>query len=312
MNTALDCIPCFVRQALEAARFITDDVATHETVMREVLRTTATMDLAACPPVAAQKIHRRLRELTGNRDPYVSIKARFNNVILELLPELTRETAQSANPLSTAARYAIAGNVIDVGTLTRISEAGVRRAIAQTLTEPFHGDMAAFREAIEQAQRIFYLADNTGEIVLDKLLIEQLGPERVTVAVRGAPVLNDATLEDAQAVGLTQMVRVISNGSDAPGTLLHECSEIFLRHYAEADLIIAKGQGNYESLSDAPGNIYFLFKVKCPVVAAHTGLAEGTHVLIPSARISMPAHVLSAASAETNDHKPQDAEGITP
>jgi uncharacterized protein with ATP-grasp and redox domains len=99
------------------------------------------------------------------------------------------------------------------------------------------------------------------------------------LAVRGAPVLNDATAADARAAGLAEICEVIDNGSDAPGTLLEDCSPGFRQRFRAADMIIAKGQGNYETLSEAPGNIFFLFKVKCPVIAAHSGMPVGAQVL---------------------------------
>ncbi|OQA21119.1 MAG: hypothetical protein BWY63_01362 [Chloroflexi bacterium ADurb.Bin360] len=111
---------------------------------------------------------------------------------------------------------------------------------------------------------ILYLADNAGEIVLDRLLIEALGPARVTVAVRGAPVINDATMD----------------GSDAPGTVLSDCSEAFQERFRKADLVISKGQGNFETLSGAPRDVCFLFKVKCPVISSNVGLPPGTQALL--------------------------------
>jgi uncharacterized protein with ATP-grasp and redox domains len=125
-----------------------------------------------------------------------------------------------------------------------------------------------------------YLADNAGEIAFDRLLVERISPGRVTLAVRGAPVINDATLADAQAVGLDKIVEVIDNGSDAPGTILDDCHSDFRRRFAGADLIIAKGQGNYETLSDGPGNLFFLFKAKCPVIADHIGQPVGTQIMV--------------------------------
>ena len=115
------------------------------------------------------------------------------------------------------------------------------------------------------------LTDNAGEIVFDRLLIEQLPAENITVVVRGKPVINDAMMEDASIAGLPQIVEVINNGSDAPGTILESCSEKFRHRFEKADLIIAKGQGNYETLSDVDKNIFFLLKVKCPVIAEHLG-----------------------------------------
>jgi len=279
VKTSLDCIPCFARQALEAARAFTADRRVHEQILRDVLRQAAEMDLAQSPPVIGQQIHRALRQMTGVADPYREAKDRFNRMALEMLPELSERVRSAGDPLYMALRLAIAGNVIDFGVDGSITEAAAREAIAGALDEPFDGDVDAFRRAVAEAGRILYLADNAGEIVFDRLLIEQLPRDRVTVAVRGAPVLNDATMADACIAGLCELVEVIENGSDAPGTILADCSEAFGRRFAEADLILAKGQGNFETLSDAEGHICFLFKAKCPVIADHIGLPVGTHVL---------------------------------
>jgi uncharacterized protein with ATP-grasp and redox domains len=141
---------------------------------------------------------------------------------------------------------------------------------------------AALRRAVAGADRILYLCDNAGEIVFDRLLIEVLPSEKITAVVRGTPVINDATLEDARATGLTEVVRVMDNGSDAPGTLLETCSPAFRDCFAAADLIIAKGQGNFETLSETRGKrIFFLLKVKCPLIARDIGEPTGRLVVKP-------------------------------
>lgn len=280
MQTALNCIPCFARQALEAARFVTDDPAVHERVLRDVLKTAAEMNLSQSPPVIGQHIHRQLRELTGVDDPYEQVKDRFNRMALDLLPEWKEKIRRSSDPFVMALRLAIAGNVIDLGVNGGLTEDEVRRALAGAMEEPFHGNMEEFRQVTEVAEDILYLADNAGEIVFDRLLVEQLPVGCVTVAVRGRAVLNDATIVDAEAAGLNDVAEVIDNGSDAPGTILNDCSESFRQRFAKADMVIAKGQGNFETLSDSPANVFFLFKAKCPVIADHVGLPVGTHVLI--------------------------------
>jgi uncharacterized protein with ATP-grasp and redox domains len=282
MHTALECIPCFVRQALEAARFVTDDPGIHERLVREVLRATAEMDLSQSPPMIACRIHRSLRSMTGVTDPYNRAKEAFNRMALAMYEELEMATASSADPLDMAVRLAIAGNVIDLGVNGTLTEAQARASLDNALDEPLCGDTADFRRAMESARNILYLADNAGEIVFDRLLVERLGSHKVTLAVRGGPILNDATIDDAKAAGLCDIVKVIDNGSDAPGTVLGECGDEFRRAFAGADLIISKGQGNFETLSDELANIFFLFKVKCPTIANHVGLPLGSHVLLPS------------------------------
>ncbi|MCT0202000.1 DUF89 family protein [Synechococcus sp. CS-603] len=127
-------------------------------------------------------------------------------------------------------------------------------------------------------------------MAFDRLLVEQLLPIRLTFVVRGAPVLNDATLADARTVGLDQIVEVMDNGSDAPGTILTECNQDLRDRFETADLIIAKGQGNFETLSDAPGNIFFLFKVKCLVIANLVNQPMGMQMLVDSKSLATAIH----------------------
>lgn len=259
---------------------VSTDTAVHEQVFRDTLHWAGEMDLNQSPPVMTQRIHRRLREITGIKDPYRRAKDRFNSLALELIPDLRAKIETAQDPLGTAARLAIVGNVMDMGVNGNLTENDVRNSMNLALTELFFGELDKFRKEITEAQSILYLADNAGEIAFDLLLIEQISSKQVTVAVRGAPVLNDATQNDAHAVGLDKIVEVIDNGSDAPGTILSDCHPEFQRRFAEADMIIAKGQGNFESLSNETGNIFFLFKVKCAVIADHIKQPMGTQVLI--------------------------------
>jgi len=280
VKTSLDCIPCFTRQALDAARMVSDSPAVHEEIVRRVMSMAARMDFSQPPPVVGQKIHRIIRVLTGVDDPYRQVKDRFNRFALELYPGMKRRIACSADRFETAVRLAIAGNVIDLGLKSKVSEAEVERAIEEALAAPLPTEsIVGLRESIAQADDILYIADNAGEIVFDRLLIEELLPKRVTVAVRGHAVLNDATRADAEAAGLLDMVEVIDTDSDAPGTVLTDCSDEFLERFARADLVLAKGQGNYETLSDADAEVFFLLKAKCEVIAEDIGCEPGSVVV---------------------------------
>jgi len=279
MRTFFDCIPCFVRQALDSARRATDDEAVHEQVLRETLRATSEMDLRASPPAMGHRIHRLVRERVGDGDPYREMKDESNRLALDLYPGLKSQVDRSPNPLETAMRLAIAGNIIDIAVKGHVSHIDVNEAIAHAVTASFDGDMDGFASAVSTANRILYLADNAGEIVLDRLLLERLPLDKVTVAVRGAAVINDATMVDARAAGITELVEVIDNGTDVPGTIIKECSEAFQRRFDEADLIIAKGQGNYETLSEVRKDIFFALKAKCPVIASDLGCEVGELVL---------------------------------
>jgi len=280
MKTYLDCIPCFVRQGLDAARLISDDEQIHRQVVREVLRLTVDLDMSQTPPAMGQQIHQLIRKLTGNEDPYCDLKKRHNQFALELYDLLEPTVHSTEDPLETAVRLAIAGNIIDLGVKTAISDSDIHKTINDSLIVPFDRAMLEqLRSNAEDAQHILYLADNAGEIVFDRLLLEQLPTEKITVAVKGQPIINDATMEDAKFVGLTEIVEVIDNGSDAPGTILETCSQDFRDRFENADLIIAKGQGNYETLSDSDKNIFFILKAKCPVIAEHLGCKIGDMIL---------------------------------
>ncbi|MCK4375067.1 MAG: DUF89 family protein [Candidatus Brocadiae bacterium] len=280
MGTYFDCIPCMCRQALDAVRFVTDDEATHEQVLRDLLHAASEMDLAQSPPAMGQRIHRWIRQLTGNDDPYKLIKERCNRLALKLYPELKRKVERSGNALETAVRLALAGNVLDSGVNSHLADSEVKDAIGQSLSAQMDADvLTEFREALGEAKDILYLGDNAGEIVFDRLLIEQMPCDKLTFVVRGRPTINDATMCDAVAAGLTDLVEVVDNGSDAPGTILEDCSAAFRKRFDAADLIVAKGQGNYETLSDVPKDIFFLLKAKCPVIASHLGCEVGSFVL---------------------------------
>ena len=280
MRTYLDCIPCFVRQVLDSVKMTTDDEQIHEKVLREALHLASKMDLHQSPPAMAQKIHRFIRELTGVQDPYMQVKNRFNKFALKMYPDMKERIETSDDPLETAVRLAIAGNIIDLGVKSGLAESEVERTITRSLTESLDMDtLEEFRNATAQAKDILYLGDNAGEIVFDRLLIEQLPCKNITFVVKAGPIINDATMQDAEMTGLTDMVSVIDNGSDAPGTILQSCSQEFRRRFNEADLVIAKGQGNYETLSDADKNMFFVLKAKCPVIAQHLGCEIGCLVL---------------------------------
>ncbi len=280
MKIFLDCIPCFVRQALDSARLATDDEQIHEKVVRETLRLAADLDMSQSPPAIGQQIHRLIRKLIGNKDPYHELKKQFNRLAMRICTELAECVGTSKDPLETAVRLAIAGNIIDLGVKTSIAESDIERIINDSLTADFDGrQIEGFRNAVGQAEKILYLADNAGEIVFDRLLIEQLPYEKITVVVKGQPVINDATMEDAEFVGLTEITEVIDNGSDGPGTIMETCSQAFCSRFEDADLIIAKGQGNYETLSEADKNIFFVLKAKCPVIARDLGCEIGEMIL---------------------------------
>ncbi len=280
MKSTLDCIPCFLRQTLEAARMATDDAALHKQIVRQALTLTAEMDFNVPPPVISQRIHQLVREIAGTPDPYRPLKQWYNQMALQWLPELRDKVRRADDPFEAAVLLAIAGNIIDFGVEGELDIQTVRRTVDAALHQKLDPDiLRQFQEEIQKARDILYLGDNAGEIVFDRLLLEQMPMEKVTFVVKGSPILNDAVMEDAVQAGLTELVRVIDNGSNAPGTVLPLCSPDFCSEFNSADLIVAKGQGNFETLDETEANLFFLFQSKCAVVARHSGKPIGTFVL---------------------------------
>ena len=271
MKMTNDCLVCCTRGSLDAARLATDDESKQQEVLRRALSHLATMNMDDPPPLMARFIQETIEALTGVSDPFKRLKDKYNDFALELFPELEKKAAGKG--FETAVRLTIAGNIIDFGAHNSVGKKKVLSTIEEALVQPLNGDVKKLEQACQNAGRILWLADNTGEIVFDKLLLARLDREKVTYAVRGGPTQNDATMEDAEYTGITQMVTTIDTGAAIPGVILEHCSDEFRQVFESADLIIAKGQGNFETLDPEDERIFFLFKAKCPVVADRAGVA---------------------------------------
>jgi len=291
MKTYLECIPCIVKFSFAAIRMVTNDTRVQEKIIRKVLATLSQTDYQLSPPELTQTVFDQIQLHFGKVDPYHDAKQRFNRFCLQLLPELRTRVQQAEDRFVAALRMAIAGNIIDMASYADIAENDVHQTIEECLQATLYEaqDIQQLREAIGPAKSILILGDNAGEIVFDQLLIEQLPRDRVTYAVKGAPILNDATMDDAVETGLTETVRVIENGSGMPGTVLNSCSAEFLKVFHNADVVIAKGQANYETLSSTDRDIYFVLKIKCPVIARDIGYRRGDCLVLKNAHIQTQA-----------------------
>lgn len=283
MRTYLDCIPCFLRLTLEQGRLLTGDEIVHRELMNEATKLVPGFSLGLTPPRMVREMQEVIKRRFLNCDPYEKVKDQSNCRAMELYPMLKEKVARSEDRLLTAVELAIAGNVIDYAAKNNLN---IEHEIQAILTGSFTVKQKSvfeydlFRKELAEAKTILYLADNAGEIVFDRVLIEEISAgQKVIVAVRDKPILNDAIMEDAVFCGIDKIARVISSGVDSPGTVLEYCSEEFLKIFKEADMVISKGQGNYEALTEAPRKIFFLFKVKCPVIARHSGAQMGDIVL---------------------------------
>lgn len=280
VKTELDCLPCFYGQIARTLNYagVNGDRGREITHKAETIIANASLD--EVPARTTTLIHRLLRQETGS-DPYRQVKEAYNHIALGMLPDLKRRSAGSADQLQAAVRAAIAGNVIDFGIYETID---LNRSVDESFRLPLsQEDYRAFTQAVDHSKRILYLCDNAGEIVFDRVLLEKLRQmgKQVTAVVKGTPVINDATLDDAVTAGLMDTAAVIDNGNDGIGTLLESCSPEFINAYRSADMIISKGQANYETLlSSGDERIFFLFKVKCRVVARVMGREDGDIVLM--------------------------------
>ncbi|MBU8914041.1 MAG: DUF89 family protein [Spirochaetales bacterium] len=276
MKTYLDCIPCFMKQALRAGRISGMDESGVKQLLDEVGCMIRDLPLESTPPVTGDLIYGKIRQMTGVNDPYNEIKKETIREALELYPELKNIVRKSDNRMLTAAKIAIAGNVIDLGVG---NDFNITRDVHAILNQEFailHFE--EFLESLNKAESVLYLGDNAGESVFDKLLIEELG-KPVTYVVRDIPVINDVTMEDAIDSGLDTVAEIISSGSSAPAIIPGLCSDEFLDRFESAEMIISKGQGNYEGLSNVERPIFVLLKAKCQVIANDLGVDTGDIIL---------------------------------
>ncbi len=276
MKTYLDCIPCFFKQALFAARAALDDEEKIKQVLDRIGDLVSEIPLHSSPPETGREVYRIVREVTGVNDPFASLKDESIRKALSLYPSFKEVVETSGDPLETAVRLAVAGNIIDFGADPDFKlEQDIQEALRR---EPAINHFDVLKNKLKGAREILYLADNAGETVFDKIFIEAID-KPVVYAVRDRPVINDATVEDAIKSGLDEVARIVSSGCDAPGVIPNRCTEEFLDLFQRADLIISKGQGNYETLSSEQRPVFYLLKAKCPVIARDLGVKQGDTVI---------------------------------
>ena len=290
MKASFDCIPCIVKQTIDAVRIGVDDEKMQREAINNTLKYLQEADLELSPPELGKNIYRIIRETTGITDLYGEEKFRFNRFVLDNYNLLKKIVYLSDDPVYLAAKLSIAGNQFRFQKGN--ADVQLRDMLADIHKISFAiDDYSQFLDDILKTKNILYLADNAGEIVFDKLFIEVLKkfyPERgheFTVVVRGAPIINDATMKDAEMIDLDDVASVIDNGDNAPATLLHQVSDHMRAIYDSAELVISKGQGNFESLNEEDKKIYFLFSVKCPVISKELNAPEGGLILMHSEKL---------------------------
>ncbi len=281
MKAKLECIPCMFNQAYRAANTATNDAKLIRKILNDSGKLVERIDLSLTPPEAAMPMYKLVEEITGNPDPYSKVKDEHIKTALNLYPRMQMKVKNANDSLKESVKISIVGNAIDLGsTLEQID-------IIKEFEEIEKGyfvleDFEFFRKKLLETDQVLFLSDNAGETVFDRPLIEELKKygKRVLYAVKERPIINDATRDDAVKSGID--CKIISTGSSIAGTVLPSCSQEFKSIFSRASFIIAKGQGNYETLSNEQAPIFFLFKVKCNPISKDTGFPKGSMVLLKS------------------------------
>ena len=271
------CLPCMVNQVIKVANIT--GVNNKEELLKEVFTYLSKMDFEATTPEIIGEIFGMIKEHTNNPDPYKETRNYYNTLFLKLLPEFERKIEQAENSFELAVRYSIVGNIIDFNP--------IHNTLLEDIFDYFErmeqlelaiDDSKELAEDILNSKTLLYLGDNCGEICMDKILlrkIKELNPNvKIFFGVRGKPVVNDSIAEDAYVVGIDEYAEVIDNGDGSLGTVLDRTSHEFKEVYKKADVVITKGQANYECLSEEKKKIYFLLMTKCDVIANDIGVPE--------------------------------------
>ncbi len=283
MKASAECLPCVLRQIISTARVAGADEETQRRIVVEGIKVLAEVDLNRSPAEVSFDCMKLTYELLGNDDPYRAQKAEQNRRALAHCERLANAVAESEDPLLTSLKLAAAGNIIDSGIQSGYN---LDATLERILARPFGvDDYPLFRERLAVAKTVLYVADNAGEIVFDRLVIERLGEVETTCVVRRSPVINDATRDDARQAGIDRVARVIDPGVDSLGIPLARCPAGFVGEFERADLIISKGQANFETLEEYgsderfSGKMFFVLMAKCDCVARLLGAKTGDAVL---------------------------------
>ena len=282
MNIARECYLCIYKQVFKLAdKFCKDDKCASN-ILKEGARILSKYDINVTPPEIAREEYGKVSEILGIEDLFEKEKKEAIKEALRFKPILKLRLFESKNPLYDACKIAVAGNVIDLGVH---HEYNLEEEIQKIFEMDFKkNDFDEFKINVEDSETICYLADNAGENVFDELLIEtikEINPDvKVYYFVRGKPVINDVTLKDLVGLEIFELAEVVDTGVDTPGFHLKFANEVSKKIFYNADMVISKGMGNFECLFDECGReVFYLFKVKCEVVARASGAEVGDYML---------------------------------
>lgn len=285
MQADLECYYCVMEKSEKILNQYQVEVPVKMQVMKRVFRVLAEAKEGESAPLLMSKVMALLEESVSIADAYELPKKKYNEVLLKKESQIRQNILETEDCLLAGLRYALIGNYIDFGAVDTVEEEKLNELLEKYEDiEIDNEEYQRLRTDLQKAKKLVYIADNAGEIVLDKVLIktmQQIYPSlQITVIVRGAPILNDATEEDAAAVGLYDNAEVIANGTSIPGTQLDQISLEAKKAILQADLCIAKGQGNFETLYGCGLNIYYLFLCKCKLFVKRFQVKQFANVLL--------------------------------
>ena len=283
MQASAECIPCLLRQTLSSARRVTDDPWLHRKVVFAVMEYLPTINFDRTPAELSYDCLRFANKYLGVVDPFRDDKRGFTEKMLAIENEMRQDILRAPDPLLAAIKFALAGNMIDLG-IVESEHAEEELARDAASLELAIDDSEPLRSRLQGARSVLYVLDNAGEIVCDKLLVEQLGVRETTCVVRKAPIINDVTREDAEAVGLGRLAKIVDVGADALGVPLSLCSAEFRQLFADAGVVIAKGQANFETLDRAGREVFHILRAKCEQIASYIGVSRGSAVVVRTPR----------------------------
>lgn len=270
------CLPCLVNQVIKVADIT--KAKNREQILHEVFAYLSKVDFNKTNPEISGETFRILKKHLKNEDPYLEVRNYYNDLLMKLSKTYEEKIIASEDSFYQAMKYAVIGNIIDFNPIHNSTMEEIMDFINQADGLGFQiNDMNQLKQEIKNAQSILYLGDNCGEICFDKVFIKEIkkyNPDvNVYFGVRGEPVINDSIETDAYAVGMDEYASIVSNGDGSLGTVLERTSEAFQSIFEQADVIIAKGQANYECLSECEKvGIYFLLMTKCEVIAEDIGV----------------------------------------
>jgi len=276
MQLALDCLPCFINQVLRLSRQIGLDENATRQLMNKAWEVMKNSPPDITPPEVARQVYRIVYDRAQIEDPLIELKSNYTQSALALYPEMKQMVQDADDPLKLALKLSVAGNVIDFGQASSFDIYGEVDTVLESDFPIFSYD--SFVSELDRTDVVLYLADNAGESVFDRILIEQL-PKPVIYAVRAEPIQNDVTLKDALEAGVDQVATILSSGAPTPGAVTRLCSPEFMAYFNSDAMVISKGQGNYEALSDETRPIFFLLKIKCEHFSRLVGVPEGSYIV---------------------------------